>query len=174
MKKYFITIAMIFIMLIPVFAQNKTALVIGNSNYQYLSTLDKPYSEAQQMSDALKRLGFDVTLVLNGTHIQMDDALIEFEDKLKLRKGLALFHYGGHGIQVGGSNYLIPIDANIPDERRVSSRALNVDEIIGAMDVSGSQSNIIILDACRDNPLPASSRSTSNRGLSIITDNPEI
>ncbi|RKX97916.1 MAG: hypothetical protein DRZ90_04675 [Spirochaetes bacterium] len=148
--------------------ENKTALVIGNSNYRHFSSLDQPYGEATAMAAALRRLGFDVTLLLNGSQIQMDDALIDFEEKLHRRGGLALFHYGGHGLQVDGSNYLIPVDANIPDERRVRSRALDVDEVIGAMDASGTKTNIVILDACRDNPLPASSRSTNSRGLAVV------
>ncbi len=172
MKRSILVIFIILIVLIPAFAQNKTALVIGNGSYRHFSSLGRPYGEAVAMGDALRRLGFDVTLLLNGTRIQMDDALIDFEEKLKRRGGLALFHFGGHGIQVDGANYLIPVDANIPDERRVRSRALDVDEVIGAMDASGTRTNIVILDACRDNPLPAVSRSTNSRGLAIVGQQP--
>lgn len=172
MKRSILVIFIILIVLIPAFAQNKTALVIGNGSYRHFSSLGRPYGEAVAMGDALRRLGFDVTLLLNGTRIQMDDALIDFEEKLKRRGGLAFFHFGGHGIQVDGANYLIPVDANIPDERRVRSRALDVDEVIGAMDASGTRTNIVILDACRDNPLPAVSRSTNSRGLAIVGQQP--
>ena len=172
MKRSILVIFIILIVLIPAFAQNKTALVVGNGGYRHFSSLGRPYGEAVAMGDALRRLGFDVTLLLNGTQIQMDDALIDFEEKLKRRGGLALFHFGGHGIQVDGANYLIPVDANIPDERRVRSRALDVDEVIGAMDASGTRTNIVILDACRDNPLPAVSRSTNSRGLAIVGQQP--
>ena len=98
-------------------------------------------------------------------------ALYDFEQKLKQRGGLALFHYGRHGVQVNGTNYIIPVDADIPGERRVKSRAVEVYEIIGAMDASGSKTNIIILDACRDNPLPGGLKS-GIRGLAVVGNQP--
>ena len=147
--------------------ENKTALIIGNSSYSHFSRLTQPLGEARQMSAALRRLGFDVTLLLDGTQDEMYGALTDFEYKLKSRGGLAFFHFGGHGVQVDGANYLIPVDSEIPDERRVKSRALDVDEILGLMESSGSDTNVIILDACRDNPLPAGSRS-GTRGLAAV------
>ncbi len=147
--------------------ENKTALIIGNSSYSHFSRLTQPVGEARQMSAALRRLGFDVTLLLDGTQDEMYGALTDFEYKLKSRGGLAFFHFGGHGVQVDGANYLIPVDSEIPDERRVKSRALDVDEILGLMESSGSDTNVIILDACRDNPLPAGSRS-GTRGLAAV------
>jgi formylglycine-generating enzyme required for sulfatase activity len=155
----------------PLTAENKTALVIGNGNYAHFSRLANPKTEATDMKNALKRLGFEVILLLDGTEDQILDALADFEYKLEQRGGLALFHYGGHGVQVDGANYMIPVDADIPDERRVRSRAVEVDEVIGALDASGSSTNIVILDACRDNPLPGGSRSGS-RGLAVVGNPP--
>ncbi len=103
-----------------------------------------------------------------GTYDRMYDALATFETKLKQRGGIAFFHYGGHGLQVDGENYLLPVDKDIPDERRVRSRALNASEIVDLMAAAGSTTNILILDACRDNPLPAATRSGNSRGLAKL------
>jgi formylglycine-generating enzyme required for sulfatase activity len=151
-----------------VYGENRTALVIGNGAYRHFQSLPRPRPEAIEMSNTLKALGFEVITVLDGSYDQMLDAVMSFERKLNQRKGIALFHYGGHGVQVGGENYLLPVDREIPDEMRVRSRALNVSEIVSAMRSSGAGSNIIILDACRDNPLPAATRSTSSRGLARL------
>jgi len=148
-----------------VFSENKTALVIGNSAYQNFPKLSRPWREAKAMKAALERLGFEVIYVVDGTYDRMYDALYTFERKLKQQGGIALFHYGGHGIQVGGQNYLLPVDKYIPDERRVKSRAVNATEVVDLMAAAGSTTNIVILDACRDNPLPAATRSTNTRGL---------
>ena len=171
MKKYIVLLFILLITISAVFAQNKTALVIGNGAYVHFSRLSNPRNEAISMKNALQRIGFEVILVLDGSEDDILDALGRFEDKLKRRGGLAFFHYGGHGVQVDGRNYIIPVNADIPDERRVRSRAVEVDEIIGAMDASGSKTNIIILDACRDNPLPGGSRS-GTRGLSVVERQP--
>ncbi|MBA7522741.1 hypothetical protein ES705_14861 [subsurface metagenome] len=166
MKKYILMFLVMLFTISAVFAQNKTALVIGNGAYSHFSRLTHPTAEAIQMRNTLDRLGFDVILLLNGSKEEILDSVYSFEFKLKQRGGLALFHYGGHGIQVESKNYIIPTDADIPDERRVKTRGVDIDEIISAMDASGSKTNIIILDACRDNPLPGGSRS-GTRGLTV-------
>ena len=167
MKKNVI-IFLLLLISVYAFAQNKTALVIGNSNYRHFQTLSRPASEAAAMKDTLQRLGFEVLFLVDASYEEMFDALYRFETKLQERKGIALFHYGGHGVQVGGENYLLPVDKKIPDERRVRSRSVNANEIVNLMAAAGSTTNILILDACRDNPLPAVSRSTDNRGLARI------
>ncbi len=171
MKKFFFLLLISYLSITTIAAENKTALVIGNGAYSHFSELSNPKSEAIEMKNALQRLGFDVILLLDGTEDQILDSLSEFETKLEQRGGLALFHYGGHGVQVNGSNYIIPVEADIPDERRVKSRAVDIDEVLGVMDVSGSQTNIVILDACRNNPLPGASRNAS-RGLAVVIDPP--
>jgi hypothetical protein len=152
---------------VPVFSEHKTALVIGNGNYEYFSRLPNPRAEAKSMKTALESIGFDVIVLLDGTYDQMYDAIIDFESKLTKYGGIGLFHYGGHGVQMDGQNFLLPIDKYIPDDRRLTTRAVNVAEIVGSMEASGTETNIIILDACRDNPLPSSTRSAA-RGLSKI------
>lgn len=151
---------------------NKPALVIGNSGYRYSPQLPEPAAEARAMKAALERIGFQVELVIDGGQEQMLDAVERFEELLKRRGGTALFHYGGHGVQVDGENYLLAVDREIPHEGRVRTRAVPVSEIIASMQASPSDTNIIILDACRDNPLPPDTRSTNVRGLAPIAKTP--
>ena len=132
--------------------QNKTALLIANAGYDHFPKLRTPLQEARQLGAALKRIGF--------------------EERVRERGGTALFHYGGHGVQVNGVNYLLPVDQDIPDERRVRSLAIAADEISGALQAARSSANIVILDACRDNPLPRETRSTDVRGLAPVNDPP--
>lgn len=150
------------------FSDNKTALVIGNGTYQHFQSLSSTRPEAISMKNTLETLGFEVVFLLDGTYDQMYDAIATFELKLRQRGGIGLFHYGGHGVQVDGENYLLPVEKDIPDERRVRSRAVNAREIVDSMATAGTKTNIIILDACRDNPLPAETRSTSMRGLTRL------
>ncbi|MGC9312851.1 MAG: caspase family protein [Sediminispirochaetaceae bacterium] len=149
-------------------AQNKTALVIGNSGYQYFPKLQQAGQEAGSMKAALERLGFEVIYVTDGSYDRMYDALDSFEHKFKQRGGIVLFHFRGHGIQVNSENYLLPVDKDSPDELRVRSRAMNASEVVDLMAAAGSATIIVILDACRDNPLPAQARSANSRGLAIL------
>jgi uncharacterized caspase-like protein len=149
-------------------SEPRHALLIANGSYRHFGSLSNPVPEARQLRDALRGLGFTVSLVENASREGMLEALGGFEATLKRSGGIAFFHYGGHGVQVGGKNYLIPADADIPDERRVSTRAVDVDEIMAALDASGSSANIVVLDACRNNPLPAASGRSATRGLSVV------
>ena len=156
----------------PPVEPNKTALLIANASYDHFRPLTTPLQEARQLGAALKRIGFEVQLLTDGGYDEMLDALHRFEERVRERGGTALFHYGGHGVQVKGVNYLLPVDREIPDERRVRSRAIPVDEISGALQAARSTANIVILDACRDNPLPRETRSTDVRGLAPVNDPP--
>jgi len=154
-------------------APAKEALLIANADYAHFGKLPNPIPDARQLADVLRQIGFHVNIVENASREGMLDALSEFEGRLKASKGIAFFHYGGHGVQVGGRNYLIPTDVDIPDEKRVSTRAVELDEVIAALDASGACVNIIILDACRDNPLPATSSRSASRGLSVVQSKPK-
>jgi hypothetical protein len=120
------------------------------------------------LGTALEVLGFRVRLVRDGNREQMLDAIAEFERELRNNGAIAFFHYGGHGVQVDGKNYLLPADADIPDERRVATRAVALDEVMTAMDAASARASIIVIDACRDNPLPAGSGRNLARGLSVV------
>jgi hypothetical protein len=120
------------------------------------------------LSAALEQLGFRVRVVRDGNREQMLDAIAEFERGLRNTGAIAFFHYGGHSVQVVGKNYLLPADADIPDERRVATRAVALDEVMTAMDAAAARASIIVIDACRDNPLPAGSGRNLARGLSVV------
>lgn len=151
----------------------KEALLIANSDYSNFPKLGSPKTDALVLGDSLRKLGFATRLVENASREQMLDEIKAFEDRLKNTRGIAFFHFGGHGVQVDGTNYLIPADADIPDERRVSTRAVQLNEVMGALDASGSEVNIVVLDACRDNPLPASGTRSATRGLAVVGSKPK-
>lgn len=165
MKKLIVFAAGLFFAL-SLFAESRNALLIANGKYKNFGSLTTPVSEAKSLKKALEKLDFKVTLVENCNREKINDALYDFQTKLEKSGGIGFFHYGGHAVQVNGKNYLIPVDADIPDERRVASRAVDVDEVMASMQ---ADTNIVILDACRNNPLPASSGRTAKRGL-VITE----
>ena len=149
-------------------AQPKEALLIANGKYSHFAGLANPGPDAAKLSAALEQLGFRVRVVRDGNREQMLDAISEFERGLRNTGAIAFFHYGGHGVQVDGKNYLLPADADIPDERRVATRAVALDEVMTAMDAAATRASIIVIDACRDNPLPAGSGRNLARGLSVV------
>ena len=153
--------------------QAKEALLIANGDYAHFGKLPNPISDERLLGRALERIGFHVAFVENASREGMLDALQAFQDRLKTSHGIALFHYGGHGVQVNGRNYLIPVDADIPDERKVSTRAVDLEEVMTTLDGSGSDVNVVVLDACRDNPLPATSSRSASRGLSVVQTKPK-
>ena len=146
----------------------KEALLIANGKYSHFAGLAHPGADASKLSAALEQLGFRVRVVRDGSREQMLDAISEFERGLRNTGAIAFFHYGGHGVQVDGKNYLLPADADIPDERRVATRAVALDEVMTAMDAAAARASIIVIDACRDNPLPAGSGRNLARGLSVV------
>ena len=105
------------------------------------------------MKEPLESIGFEVIRAYNVKNVERFYALFErFENKVRSRGGIALFHYGGQGVQVDGENYLLPTGQDIPDEKRARTRAINVSEVVSMMETARSEANIIILDACRENP----------------------
>jgi tetratricopeptide (TPR) repeat protein len=145
--------------------EKRIALVIGNSAYQE-ARLNNPVNDANDMAAALRELGFEVILLQDASQRQMEEAVDRLNEKLR-PGGTGLFYYSGHGMQVKGENYLIPIDARIRREQDVLYETLPVGKVIGAMEDAGNEINIIILDACRDNPFSRSWRS-GTRGLAEI------
>jgi formylglycine-generating enzyme required for sulfatase activity len=151
-------------------AEKRIALVIGNGDYAIARKLANPVNDAIDMANTLKGLGFEVVSGTNLSLKQMSDKVREFGDKLKASGGVGLFYYAGHGIQVGGRNYLIPVEADIPREDEVDFNALNLDLILRKMATANNGLNIVILDACRNNPFARSwSRSADEGGLAQIT-----
>jgi len=146
----------------------RVALVIGNSSYQSVPVLANPKNDAVDMSAALAGIGFEVITVTDGTYAQMIDAVERFRRSLS-GAGMGLFYYAGHGVQSQGSNYLLPVDANITAEYQLKAMALDAGLVLEAMEMAGVGLNVVILDACRNNPFPGSGRSVGGgRGLSVM------
>ena len=148
----------------PVFAaqERRIALVIGNGAYQS-APLRNPVNDASDIADSLERLGFSVSLKTDANQRKMKQAIRVFGKQLR-NGGVGLFYFAGHGIQVKGTNYLIPIGAEIESEGDVEFEAVDAGRVLAKMEDAGNNLNIIILDACRDNPFGRSFRS-SGRGL---------
>jgi uncharacterized protein (TIGR02145 family) len=145
----------------------KSALVIGNGNY-YSSVLSNPENDARAIEDLLTKLGFIVFKYENLNQSQMKKAIDDFGLNLK-RTDVGLFFYAGHGIQANGYNYLIPVDAQLTTERQIEYDCVQADRILALMEGSGTKINIIILDACRNNPFERSwTRSSTGRGLAFM------
>ncbi|PCI38425.1 MAG: hypothetical protein COB46_11360 [Rhodospirillaceae bacterium] len=145
---------------------DRYALVIGNSAYQYTAKLPNPVNDARLIAGTLQSLGFNVTLLTDSTRQAIKRSVVDFEEKLRTakRSSIGLFYYAGHGVQVKGRNYLIPVDAQINREYEVETEAFDVQMVLGAMEYAGNGMNIVVLDACRNNPFARSFRSVS-RGL---------
>jgi hypothetical protein len=149
--------------------EKRIALVIGNANYP-TGRLANPANDARAMAQVLRQLGFEVMAFENASSAQFRRAVAAFGEKLASGGpglGAGLFYYSGHGMQVAGKNYMIPIDAEIRSERYVQAETVDVDSVLGQMDQAKNRVNIIILDACRDNPFARRFRSSA-RGLAFM------
>lgn len=144
-------------------AASRTALVIGNSAYK-ASPLKNPVNDAKDMEQILKDYGFDVTLLLDASYREMKTAVRTFGKKLRNRLGTGLFYYAGHGVQFEGRNYLLPINAEVGTESEIEFESIDASRVLGQMEDANNDLNIVILDACRNNPFSGSFRSVS-RGL---------
>jgi len=144
----------------------RIALVIGNGAYTTAPPLKNPPNDARDMAATLRALGFDVTSGINANQRDMKRLIREFGQKLK-SGGSGLFYYAGHGVQSKGRNYLIPVDAEIQSEAEVEDSGVDVSLVLNYMDDAQNGLNIVILDACRNNPFARSFRSASD-GLAQV------
>ena len=140
----------------------RVALVVGNKNYK-VRPLQNSLNDADDMSASLRTSGFDVIDIRDATLPQMRTAVRQFGDKL-LTHDVGLVYYSGHGVEVKGRNYFIPVNADIQREDEIADQGLDVSLILEKMSTAGKGVNILIVDACRDDPFGRSFRSTS-RGL---------
>jgi len=146
----------------------KYALVIGNGAYTNIAALKNPVNDARDMEAALKGLGFQVDSVINGNLEQMENAAIKLKERLRAAKSAYGFlFYAGHGVQSGGTNYLLPVDANIRSETQLRERAVSVQFVLDELNEAGNALNVVALDACRDNPF--SWARSGSRGLQVVT-----
>jgi len=151
----------------PAAAEKRIALVVGNSAYQNVTRLDNPRNDAALMADTLTGLGF--TLIGGRAQLDldksaMDNAVQNFGRQVQ-GADVALFYYAGHGVQVAGSNYLVPVTANPTREADVDFQMVDVNLVLRQMQGSGTRLNMVILDACRNNPFGARGLRASDGGL---------
>lgn len=152
---------------LPAIAGERLALVVGNSSYDHVSSLDNPNNDARLVANTLSDLGF--TLIGGGPQLDLDKrsfdkAVQEFGTRLQ-GADVGLFYYAGHGVQVRGDNYLVPVDANPTREADVDFQMLNAGLVLRQMEAAGTRLNLMILDACRNNPFGGRGLRTSGGGL---------
>ena len=145
-------------------AEQRVALVIGNSAYP-TAPLRNPVNDATAMAEKLRALGFDVILRTNVNFRDMTRAVNQFGEKLSAGS-VGLFYYAGHGLQVRGKNFLVPVDAEINSEASVRGESIDVDQVLDQF--SSSRLSMVILDACRNNPFERRFRAGQGAGLAQI------
>ena len=144
-------------------SEQRVALVIGNGQYADIAILKNPVNDADSIAVALKECGFTVLQHTNLNRKKMFKAVRTFGESIE-SGGVGLFFYSGHGIQVAGKNYLVPVDADIQEEDEVETECLNMQLVLNKMKTAQNRVNIIILDACRDNPYADQYRSSGTSG----------
>jgi hypothetical protein len=143
------------------------ALIIGNANYkQEKFILDNPVNDANSLSDKLMRLGFTVFKIKDCDIEKFEEEINYFGEELK-KYDYGLFFFAGHGLQIDGLNYLTAIDTNFSSSISAKRTSILLDEVLGVMQKVNTKVNILIIDACRDNPLPNESRSVQS-GLAVL------
>lgn len=148
--------------------EQRLALLIGNSHYKYGGSLDNPVNDVRALKEALEGLGFTVMKYEDCSQRAMKRAMDNFGRQLK-GKDVGLFFYAGHGVQVDGHNYLLPVDAKLDSENDAEYDCVRADRVLAKMETAGSRTNIVILDACRDNPFERSwRRGTKGEGLAFM------
>lgn len=148
--------------------KQRTALVIGNESYRHLTSLNNPGNDAKDMCAVLKKLNYKTTCLLNTpTRRELRNAIQLFVADAK-NGGETFFYYAGHGVQSHGENYLIPVEANIVSEPDVDFEGVGLSYLLQSLAVARTSPNIIILDACRNNPFGSSSRFFLSKGLARV------
>ncbi len=148
--------------------EQRVALVIGNSNYQNAARLANPGNDAQSMAEFLSSAGFEVISATNLTENDMIRVVQDFSAKVAARgpNTVAMVYYAGHGVQLEGENYLIPIDAKVSSPRELVGDSLRLVDVMATLEAIPSRIRIVMLDACRNNPFP--SVVDAGRGLAIV------
>jgi len=143
------------------------AMVIGNADYVHAGVLKNPANDASDMADKLITCGFAVTPLINASYREMDHALAEFHAALR-DQDVGLFFFAGHGVQIQGENYLAASDTRVANEVEAKHSALSLNRVIDSMEDAGPTTNIIILDACRNNPWERCWRRVGPLGLAPV------
>jgi uncharacterized caspase-like protein len=151
----------------PAGAADRVALVVGNGAYRHASALPNPPNDAALMGRTLAGLGFDVIQVIDGDQRALLNALTQF-GRAAQNADIALVFYAGHGVQVGGRNWLLPIDVDVEASTDLPGQAVRAEDLLEIMDASGARLKLVFLDACRNNPLPRSLTRGTTRGLARL------
>lgn len=146
--------------------ERRVALIIGNDGYKSLPRLNNAANDARAMDHTLTGLGFETITRIDVDRREMNRALNEFAGRLS-GGGIGLFFYAGHGIQSSDRNFLVPVDALLESEQDLEAEAMDAGRVMRTMEESRGRVNIVIFDACRDNPLPKKGRSAA-RGLAVV------
>ncbi len=153
-SKLFIALAGLLMLLAagaaPALSERRVALVVGNNAYE-VAPLDNPVNDANAVAQTLESAGFEVTKLLDATQRDLNLAIINFGNSLT-KDAIGLFYYAGHGVQVRGRNYMIPIGAAIEVEDHVEVEGVDLAKVLGRMGGARNRLNIVIMDSCRDNP----------------------
>ena len=144
----------------------RVALIIGNSAYPGNMALVNPANDAQAMADVLKRLGFNVIELRDGNRAQMSAAITKVSESLKGKQGVGMLYYAGHGLQLDWRNYMVPVDANLKSAADVAQQTIDLSSVVDVFKAAGNRMNIVVLDACRDNPFGGST--SSAKGLAQL------
>jgi uncharacterized caspase-like protein len=153
----------------PAAAQKRVALIVGNAAYANAAALANPANDASDMASAMRGLGIDVILGLDLDKRGFDAKVRDFSRALAAGADTGIFFYAGHGLQVAGRNYLVPVDVQLANERDLDFEAVSLDFVMRQMELEREgKTNIVFLDACRDNPLARNlARTMGTRSASI-------
>jgi len=167
--RVFAIIFLMFAMATTATAGARFALVVGNSDYEYIGSLANPANDAALISSTLEKAGFTVTTILNADQRTLKRALLNYTRLLRREEVEAsLFFFAGHGVQVDGQNYLLPTSADITSKGEVEDESIDVNSFLRRLDEANSTVNIVILDACRNNPFKGDVRSLILGGLAPV------
>lgn len=154
LRQFLFLFLTLFLLAFPALAQQeaRTAVIVGNSSYSF-APLVNPKNDAEDIAEALTGAGFQVNLLLDATQDEIMEAVVGLSDILEEKGGVGLFFFAGHGVQVEGENYLLPIGEAPGDAAQLKAETVSAAEVVERMSAAGNDLNIVILDACRDNPL---------------------
>ncbi len=168
MQGWLLLLATVFLLAIGGAAEaaKRVALVVGNGAYEHTASLANPVNDANDMTELLEEMGFSVTRLLDADEKAMQQGLIAFAREAE-GADVALFFYAGHGVQMGGENYLLPTDTELSSKAALRFETIKMDEVLEVM--AGAEVRLVLLDACRDDPLGAAERSLgAGRGLAPV------
>src|SRR5438132_9491758 len=154
---------------VPAWAENRMALVIGQSAYKSVPALPNPGNDAKAVTQMLTDSGFEVVSAADLSQNQLREKVSEFAGKIAAKGSdtVAMIFYAGHGLQIDGENFLVPVDVDVKRESDIPMQAVRVNDILNTLTSVPSKMRFLLLDACRNNPFPGINK-TAGHGLAII------